>query len=160
MEEIDKVTLESLNKDYIESIIKENYEKNIKERKKILEKMKKDSINLKGDEFLGNKFKILNIGKNKENDVIYENKAKPKKKAFDYLDIKKCEGCSINATKKEKKKLIKINNDELEIKNEEIIKKENETQYDIKLTNDNLELKSDIKYKINNLYEIINIINK
>ena len=84
---------------------------------------------------------ILNIGKNKENDVMYENEGKKKKKMFDNLDIKKCEGCSINGIQKENKNLIKIKNDELMITMEEKLKKENDASYDIKLINEKLNKK-------------------
>ena len=149
VEEIDEITLESLNKDYVENIINDNYEKDLKERKKMLQKMKNDEINIKGKELEKNKFMILNIGKNKENDVMYENEGKKKKKMFDNLDIKKCEGCSINGIQKENKNLIKIKNDELMITTEEKLKKENDASYDIKLINEKLEPKNDINYTIN-----------
>ena len=47
VEEIDEITLESLNKDYVENIINDNYEKNLKERKKMLQKIGKNVNHIK-----------------------------------------------------------------------------------------------------------------
>ena len=77
---------------------------------------------------------------------------------FDNLDIKKCEGCSINGIQKENKNLIKIKNDELMITMEEKLKKENDASYDIKLINEKLEPKNDINfnwYPFHQYYSVI-----
>jgi len=72
------------------------------------------------------------------------------KKVFLNLDIKKCEGQEIKATKNLQKNIEKISNGELMIKKQQAKKKkEIDTQIEPDLINNNLVLNNDIKYKIN-----------
>ena len=191
IEGLDKINIDSKNQTFLDNYINKLKEKENKDKIYFIDTS--NQIQIKSKNKILNKFKNLNIGKTKENEINIKNneeeitnilRAKKKekdkkevkpnlieqftfggikkieKKIFNNLDIKKCEGQFIKATKKEQLNLQKISNSELIIEKQKKEKKEMETQIEPNLINNNLILNNDIKYKINPLQKEENIIVK
>ena len=191
IEGLDKINIEEKNPDLIDNYINKLKEKENENKKYFIDSS--NQIQIKSKNKILKKFKNLNIGKAKENEINIENNdeeninilrakkiekdkkevkpnlieqftfggiKKSEKKIFNNLDIKKCEGQFIKATKKEQKNLEKISNSELIIEKQKIEKKEMETQIEQNLINNNLIVNNDIKYRINPLKKEENIIVK
>ena len=183
MEELDEINIDSKNISFLKK-----YLDIFKEEKKIRSKEKysvfiSNQIQINSENKKENKFTNLNIEKNKENEMIIKNELRVKKKEkeykfeirqnlieqftfkgdkkriFDNLDIKKCEGQYIKAIKKEIK-LENVANGELTIIHKAKDMKESEVQIESDLLNNNLVSNSDIKYKINPIKRQENIIVK
>jgi hypothetical protein len=149
MEELDEINIDSKNISFLKK-----YLDIFKEEKKIRSKEKysvfiSNQIQINSENKKENKFTNLNIEKNKENEIIIKNELRLKKKEkeykfeirqnlieqftfkgdkkriFDNLDIKKCEGQYIKAIKKEIK-LENVANGELTIIHKEKDMKESE----------------------------------
>ena len=178
-----KKIFENIKIENLDKININKFKKKIKDDYNLYSINNSNQIEISSENKPENKFNNLNIGKTEENKIIITNKKKDKnkidikpnlieqftfnsknkleKKVFLNLDIKKCEGQEIKATKKLQKNIEKISNGELMIKKQQAKKKkEIDTQIEPDLINNNLVLNNDIKYKINPQKKEDNIIVK